>query len=262
MPLWIGILACIAWIAIQMYWTNKKEDKEKEEFEDKVDENILIDLSLDELYSFKTHRPNSPMEYRNLFLKDNYGSNWTGCFQLITDIVNSQIEWPFYKFDDLKGLPYLFFIFDDYIKENIDLINNEDNPSNVEIHSFGKTFITSAEKELKKKIFQKSPSKYFEKFSKIKENSPDNYVEKLDFLINDFIKSNLAFNEHLTSDNDRNIIIAPRSDGIVNEITWIFTELLKGTTIQELREYYSPFLQNSDIIRFRGYPHGSNETPL
>ena len=73
---------------------------------------------------------------------------------------------------------------------------------------------------------------------------------------------NTDYNEHLTSDNDRNIIIAPRSDGIVNEITWIFTELLKGTTIQELREYYSPFLQNSDIIRFRGYPHGSNETPL
>jgi len=253
MPVWIGVLACIAWIAIQWYWASKKEDKERQEFEVKVDDNILIDSYIDTLYSFKTHRPNSMMKYGNLmtptFLSDSV--------RLITNIINVQIAFPAYRFDENKALPYFIFIFDDYIKENIDLIHYEGNESSVEIQSFGEWFIKGIERNIKKKIFQKSPSNYFKKFSKIKEDNPDNYIEILDLQLDDFIKKTLDFNEHLTSNNDRSIVIAPRYDGIVNEITWIFTEILKGTTNQELGTYYTPFLENSDIIRFRGYPHGA-----
>jgi len=258
MPLLIGILAVIGWIAIQMYWGKKKEDKEKEEFEEKVRDNNLVDSSIDELYNFETHRINSKMKINNLFI----GSPVGDFFSLLADIINAQIAWPHYKLEELKSIPYFIFILQDYINENIDLFKNDEvgsvrlNERNIEIESFGESLIEYLEKQSKKKIFQRSPSSYFTKFSKIKEDNPDNYLEKLDFHLIDFIKENLAFNEHLTSDNNRNIITAPRMDGIVNETIWIWREILKGTTIHELRTYYTPFINNSDIIRFRGYPHG------
>ena len=52
------------------------------------------------------------------------------------------------------------------------------------------------------------------------------------------------------------IIYSPKLNGLVNETIWIYSEIFKGTTIKELRTYYTTFIENSDIIRFRGYPHG------
>ena len=258
MPFWVGVLAVIGWIGIQWYWASKKEDKEKEEFEDSNQYNNEI---IDKIYNTKTLATTLEADNKISNIFEIGISGFTSIFQIIIDLLNSQIAFPYYQVELIKSIPFIFFALHDYIVENSALFNNDEYYSKLLELVSSEEFFTNLDKNLEKPKFKKSSYKKFIKYLDIKDKYPDEYISHLEGFHIELEKRNMAFNEHLSSKNDRQIIIAARKDGLINEMSWIWSEIIKGTSIEQLREFYTPFLRNSDIIRFRGYPHSQGLYP-